>query len=196
MTDRPRTEEDLRRLRSYQDDRGRMRIDEANQRCHSFTNTDLQNESARWLALAVKASYPPAVFLDANLSLANSFIAKDKAGQEAARQQAIHASMSKDPNILFGMANFVTTGSSASMGPDLRVSAWRLLGCQSGFDCSAGSNVVKSICGNDPQCANNETMIEYLQRTTGAKFGEIQLQASQIKAALDAQDAEAIEKFL
>jgi hypothetical protein len=191
-----RTPEELRSLRTKLDARSKKRIDEANQRCASFANTDLATESARWLQQAVTAAYAPAVFMDAQLSLTSSIIKNDQAGSDKARHQAVQASLSKDPEILFGMANFVAPKANEGASSDIKMSAWLLLACETGFNCNAGSDFIKSRCVNDPQCANDETVIEYIQRITGAKFVDVQQRAGEIRAAIDAGDTDALAKFL
>jgi hypothetical protein len=173
------------------------RLDEAYQRCHSFSaELDLLKTSSDWLDRAAKAGYPPATFMKADLMLQAHLKDGDASAIQQARQSAISASTSGDPAILFGMADFVDGSEKSQEQAAQLISAWWLLGCESGYDCSPDSEAVRGICIVDPQCANKPTVIEELQRTNGANFGKVQQLAEQIKAAIDSRDPEAIKKYL
>jgi hypothetical protein len=76
------------------------------------------------------------------------------------------------------------------------ISAWWLLGCEKGYDCGPESDAMKGICTVDPQCANKPGFVENLERINGAKFGEVQQLAEQIKAAVESGDQEEIKNYL
>jgi hypothetical protein len=114
---------------------------------------------------------------------------------DAARASAIPGA-AIDPTVLFGMADFVVGASKSQEQISQLMSAWWLLGCERGYDCSNQSEWIKATCTWDPQCANKPTVIEELQRMNGAKFGDVQLLAEQIGAAVDSGDPELIKKYL
>ena len=134
--------------------------------------------------------------MNADLTLKTLVINGDSAAIEQVRKQAITSAMSSDPDVLFGMADFVAGTDKTPEQTGQLISAWWLLGCQSGYDCSANSDAIKGICTVDPQCANKPTIMEELQRLNGAKFGEVEQLAEQIRTAIDSGDPLAIRKYL
>jgi hypothetical protein len=193
-----RTPEEMRDLDAKLPENTRRQLNDAYQRCHSFSdNLSILNSASDWLDEAVNAGYPPATFMKADLTLKTLVMKGDSAAAiEQIRQQAISATMSADPDVLFGMADFVDGADKTREQTGQLISAWWLLGCRSGYDCSADSDAIEGICTVDPQCADRPTIVEQLQRVNGAKFGEVQQLAEQIKAAIDSGDPLAIKKYL
>jgi hypothetical protein len=193
-----RTPEEMRQLNSKLSENTRRQLDDAYQRCHSFSdNLSLLNGASDWLDEAVKAGYPPATFMKADLTLKTLVMKGGSAAAiEQVRQQAISATMSADPDVLFGMADFVDGADKTREQTGQLISAWWLLGCQSGYDCSADSDAIEGVCTVDPQCADRPTIVEQLQRVNGAKFEEVQQLAEQIKAAIESGDPLAVKKYL
>jgi hypothetical protein len=196
-TGQMKTQEDIRRLYGKLNENTRQLLEESYQRCQTFL-ADLSplKTYSDWLDQSAKAGYPPAVFMQADLMLKPNLLSGDSAEIERARQLAISASASADPAVLFGMAEFVDlTGKTPEQAGQL-ISAWWLVACERGYDCSAQSDVARSTCTVDPQCANAPTVVEELQRVNGAKFDEIQQLAELIGAAIDSGDVHAIRKYL
>jgi TPR repeat protein len=192
-----RTSEEMRQLYMKLSENTQNLLEEAYQHCHSFDGDFNQlKTSSDWLDQAAKAGYPSAIFMKADLVLQTHLVDGDSAALQQARQLAIVASTSADPTVLFGMADFVDgTGKSREQAAQL-ISAWWLLGCESGYDCSAESSAIKGICTVDAQCANKPTVVEEIQRTNGANFGQVQLLTEQIRAAIESQDPNEIKKYL
>ena len=172
-------------------------LNDANQRCQSFSdNLSLLKGSGDWLDKAAKMGYSPAIFMQADLMLKSNLITGDAAHIQQARQMALSAVTSADPEVLFGMGDFVDgTDKSFAQSTQL-VAAWLLLGCERGNDCSAESDWIRANCTIEPQCDDNPTVIAELEREYGAKFPELQHLAEQIAAAVDSRDVEAIKKYL
>jgi len=172
-------------------------LKDAGQRCHSFSeDLALLKTSDDWLDQAVTADYPPATFMKADMTMKSHLMDGDTASIERAKQQAIVASISADPEVLFGMADFVDNTNRSQAQVKQLISAWYLLACQSGYDCSAESEAIKSTCTVDPQCADKPTVVEQLQRINGAQFGDVEQLAEQIKSAINSHDPEAIKQYL
>ena len=196
-TGAPRTPEEIHALYIKLPENTQSLVEKAYQRCRSFAG-DLNSlkASSEWLDRAAKAGYPPATFMKADLMMQSHLMDGDSAALQQARQLAITASTSADPAILFGMADFVDGASKPREQAGQLIAAWWLLGCESGYDCSAESDAIQGICTVDPQCADKPTVVEEIQRTTGANFAEVQQLAEQIRAAVDSHDPEEIKKYL
>jgi hypothetical protein len=192
-----RTPEEMRQLYAKLPANTQSLLTEADQRCHRFlSDLDILDTSNEWLDQAVKAYYPPAVFMNADLTMKMHLTDGDAAATQQARQQAIIASTSADPAVLFGMADFVDgTGKSTEQAGKL-ISAWWLLACENGYDCGPESDAIKGICTVDPQCADKPSFVENLERMNGINFGEVQQLAEQIRAAVNSHDPEEIKKYL
>lgn len=192
-----RTPEQMQVLYSKLPENTQSLLNDADQRCHSFSeDLPLLKTSDDWLDQAVAAGYPPATFVKADVMMKSHLMDGDTASIEQARQQAIVASTSADPEVLFGMADFVDNTNRDRAAVQQLISAWYLLACQSGYDCSAESEAIKSTCTVDPQCADKPTVVEQLQRTNGAHFGDVEQLAEQIRAAINTHDPEAIKRYL
>jgi hypothetical protein len=192
-----RTPEQMRRLYASLPENTQALLQNANRRCHSFSeNPDVLKTYSDWLEQAAKAGYPPAVFMKADLAMRSHLMDGDAAAIEQARQQAVNASTSADPDVLFGMTEFVSGTDKTQQQVGQLISAWWLLACQSGYDCGADSQAAQAICTVDPQCANKPTLVEYIQHINGARFGEVEQLAARIKEAIDSHDTEAINKYL
>jgi TPR repeat protein len=192
-----RTPEEIHELYTKLPENTQSLVEQAYQRCRSFAG-DLNSlkASSEWLDRAAKAGYPPAIFMKADLMMQIHLMDGGSAPLQQARQLAITASTSADPAILFGMADFVDGTSKTREQAGQLMSAWWLLGCESGYDCSAESDAMRGMCTVDPQCANKTTVVEEIQRTNGAHFGDVQQLAEQIKDAVNSRDPEEIKKYL
>ena len=192
-----KTPEEIHQLNMKLPENTQSLVEEAYQRCRSFTDDlSLLKTSSVWLDQAAKAGYPPATFMKADLLMQNHLVDGNSAALQQAKQQAIVASTSADPAVLFGMADFVDGAGKSREQAGQLISAWWLLGCESGYDCSAESDAIKGICTVDAQCANKPTVVEEIQRINGANFGEVQQLAEQIRAAVNSHDPEEINKYL
>jgi hypothetical protein len=192
-----RTPDELHQLYAKLPANTQSLLNDADQRCQSFlSDLGLLNTSNDWLDQAVEAGYPPATFMKADLLMKSHLLDGDVAEIEKAREQAIIASTSADPDVLFGMADFVDSAGKSREQAGQLISAWWLLACKSGYDCGPNSDAIKGTCTVDPQCANNASFVENLERTNGAKFGDVQQLAEQIGAAIESHDPEQIKKYL
>jgi hypothetical protein len=192
-----RTPEEIHELDAKLPANTQSLVEAAYQRCRSFVgDQNLLETSSAWLDQAAKAGYSPAVFMQAQQKMQSHLVDGNSAALQEARQQAVIASISGDPGVLFGMSNFVDGDGKPREQAAKLVSAWWLLGCETGYDCSPESEAIKGICTVDAQCANKPSVVEEIQRINGANFVEVEQLATQIKAALDSRDPEQIKKFL
>jgi hypothetical protein len=166
----------------------------------------------KWLDKAVAANYPPAQIEKADVLRVSDMMREAKARIVAdnltsgdiipptagpARDLALTAVLSGDPDAILGMANWVDgTKHSQDEYQDL-VSAWELLACQRGYDdCGPNSELLRSVCMYDPQCPNDANVIDLLQRQLGTRFDDARRLAESIGVALDTKNKTAIEPYL
>jgi hypothetical protein len=170
------------------------------ERCHSFLD-DAELKAApssfsNWLDQAAAAGYPPAQAEKADAIRVGLLLGDNSAAQavtlDNARNLAVSAAQSGDPDALIKMMNWVEVKNRTLEEYGDLVSAWELLACQRGYDCGESSEWLRSMCNWDPQCANGETVADYLQRQLGTRFDDVQNLAKAIAAAVDAKDGAAI----
>jgi hypothetical protein len=183
---------------------------EAYDRCHEFLKDSSQANSMStwesWLDKASAAGYPPAQSLKADVSRQVDLM-HDAANASAgdvipptygpARDLALRAVFSGDPDSIIEMVNWVD-GSKRSLdeSADL-LGAWQLLACQRGYDdCGPTSEWLRSVCNWDPQCADDSSITDTLRRQFGNRFDHVQNLANSIGSAIDQKDQQAIETHL
>jgi hypothetical protein len=183
---------------------------DAYDRCQEFladtSKTDATTAWEGWLDKASAAGYAPAQSLKADVTR-QAELMRDAANASAgdvvpptagpARDLALKAVLSGDPDSIFEMMNWVdgTKHSTEDYG-DL-VGAWGLLACQRGYDdCGSTSEWLRSVCSWDVQCANDNSVIDSLKRQFGNRFNDIQTLATTIGQAIDKKDQAAIESYL
>lgn len=185
-------------------------IANAYERCHAYVEDPGLGHATGawgdWLAKASAAGLAPAQAQQADVwrvadALTNP--ADTQPGQIApqiwgrARDLALTAVLSADPDAILDMGKWVDGNRHASEDFAALSGAWQLLACQRGYDgCEAGSDWVLSVCTWDPQCAPDDSVTDYLRRQFGSRFDEVQNLANAIGAAVDAGDRAAIESFL
>jgi hypothetical protein len=179
-------------------------------RCHEFFQDTSQSDATiaweSWLDKASTAGYPPAQSLKADVSRQAEAM-RDAANASAgdiipptagpARDLALVAVLSGDPDSIFEMMNWVdgTKHSTEDYG-DL-AGAWGLLACQRGYDdCGPTSQWLRSVCSWDVQCADDNSVIDSLRRQFGNRFDDVQNLANAIGLAIDKKDQAAIESYL
>jgi hypothetical protein len=183
---------------------------EAYDRCHEFladsSQSDLMLAWENWLNKSSAAGYPPAESLKADLSR-QADLMHDAASASAgdivpptygpARDLALRAVLSGNPDSIFEMMNWVDgTKHSMDESADL-LGAWQLLACQRGYDdCGPTSEWLRSMCNWDPQCANDSSVTDYLMRRFGSRFDDVQNLANSIGLAIDQKNQQAVEYYL
>jgi hypothetical protein len=184
-------------------------IANAYERCHVYAEDQSPEHATSawgpWLAQAAAAGFAPAQSEQAELMRLASLdaAATGAAGPlptqdtNHARDLALVAVLSADPDSILVMANWVDSTRRPAEEYAALVSAWQLLACQRGYEgCMAGSDWVLSVCTTDPQCSPEDAMTDALRRQLGNRFDEVQGLANAIGAAVDAGDPAAIESFL
>jgi hypothetical protein len=159
----------------------------------------------QWLDKAVDAGYPAAIAQQALLSESqlllesHSSLSHRDRGPDAeaqARDLALSAVQSGDPDAIFSMSDWVRTGTRTEEETATLISAWKILACQNGYDCGPGSDWMLSACSWDPQCANGRTYTDVLQRQLGSQYDEAVRLANSISQAIVSKDVQALRSYL
>lgn len=178
-------------------------------RCRSFLeDPELRTLPAswnQWLDKAVEAGYPAAIaqhasLLESQLLMeSHSTLTQPDRGVDAeaqARDLAVGAVESGDPDAIFSMSDWVRTGQRTEEETATLISAWRLLACQHGADCGPDSDWMLSVCSWNPQCADGRTYTDYLQQQLGSHYDDAVRLAKSIDGAIAAKDTQAIRTYL
>jgi hypothetical protein len=183
---------------------------EAHHRCQGFsqdaTQTDATSAWESWLDKASAAGYPPAQSLKADVSR-QAELMRDAANATGgdivpptvgpARDLALVAALSGDPDSIFEMMNWVDGTKHSTDDYGALSGAWGLLACQRGYDdCGPTSQWLRSVCSWDVQCADDNSVVDTLRRQFGERFEDVQNLANAIGQAIDHKDQPAIESYL
>jgi hypothetical protein len=183
---------------------------DAYDRCHEFladtSKTDATTAWESWLDRASTAGYPPAQSLKADVSR-QAELMRDAANASTgdvvpptagpARDLALAAALSGDPDSIFEMMNWVDGTKHSTEDYRALAGAWGLLACQRGYDdCGPTSQWLRSVCSWDVQCADDNSAIDSLRRQFGNSFDDVQNLANAIGRAIDTKDKAAIESYL
>jgi hypothetical protein len=183
---------------------------DAYDRCQNFmadtSQTDATTVWASWLDKASTAEYPPAQSLKADVSRQTELM-RDASNASAgdivpptvgpARDLAVAAVLSGDPDSIFEMLNWVDGTKHSTEDYGVLSGAWGLLACQRGYDdCGPSSQWLRTVCSWDVQCANDNSVIDSLRRQFGDRFDDVQSVADAIGLAIDQKDRKAVESYL
>ena len=182
-------------------------IAEVYDRCHAFLDDSEAHAATRswsqWLSNAAAAGYPAAEAKQADFLRAAALTSTNDALTtgapsllDNARDLAVAAAASGDPDALATMANWVDAKSRSNEESGELSAAWLLIACERGFDCGASSEWMRGVCNWDPQCGPAETYENILRRQFGSRFDQVQRLATDIGTAVDAKDAEGIRSHL
>jgi len=189
---------------------------DAYDRCHGFFadvgQTDATSAWESWLDKASAAGYPPAQSLKADVSrqadlmrdASNAANAANLSSGDVvpptmgpARDLALTAVLSGNPDSIFEMMNWVDGTKHSTDEYGELSGAWGLLACQRGYDeCGPTSQWFRSSCSWDVQCADDNSVIDTLKRQFGSRFDDVQNLANSIGLAIDQKDQKAVETFL
>jgi TPR repeat protein len=178
-------------------------------RCQGFLQQpELLTDSGswkQWLDKAVDAGNPAAMAQKALIIESNAM--KSSLSQlphapveadvrDQAKDLALTAVQSGDPDAIFLMADWVREGTRSAEENATFISAWQILACQKGYDCGQNSNWMRSFCAGQVQCADDRTYIDYFQRTLGNQYADALNLAKAIDQAISAKDVESIRSYL
>jgi hypothetical protein len=164
-------------------------------------STDSWNE---WLNKSADGGYPAAIAqraanLESQLILeSHGSLPHEDRGVDAeaqAKELALSAAESGDPEAIFLMSDWVRTGDRTEDETAILMSAWKILACQQGYDCGPNSDWMLSACNWDPQCVGG-TYVDYLQRQLGSQYDDALRLAKSINVAITAKDAQTLRSYL
>jgi hypothetical protein len=159
----------------------------------------------QWLDKAVDAGYPAAIaehasILESQLMLeSHSSLPHQDRGPDAeaqARDLALSAVESGDPDAIFSMSDWVRSGQRTETETTTLINAWKILACQNGYDCGPESDWMLSVCSWNPQCADGRTYTDYLRQQLGSQYDDAVKLATSINEAIIAKDAQALRSYL
>jgi hypothetical protein len=178
-------------------------------RCQGFLdNPELRkstNSWNEWLDKSADAGYPAAIAQRAanlenqlTLELHSSLPHEDQGVAEAqAKELALSAAESGDPDAIFLMSDWVSTGNRTDDETATLIGAWKILACQKGYDCGPNSDWIMSACSSNPQCADGRTYVDLLQRQLGgSQYDDALRLAKSIDQALTAKDEQTLRSYL
>jgi hypothetical protein len=190
-------------------------VTEVYNRCHVFLeDSEIRPELKQWTAWLDKASdngVPAAENLKAALLMRDYNVAQysrdpakhaDPTSPSKAHELVLNALQSADPRVFWGMADMVSIGADQSQQELERLNvvstAWQLLACQRGFDCSAQADWLRFYCTTGPVCAPGETGQQFLERAVGdtTRWDKVKQLANEIGAAVDAKDETKLPLYL
>ena len=109
---------------------------------------------------------------------------------------ALRAVWSEDPDAIFMMRDLVRSCNRTEEENATIISAWQILACQKGYDCSPTSDLMKGLCDWDVQCADGQPSTQYFERQLGTQYDGALRLAKAIENAIAAKDVQAIRTYL
>jgi hypothetical protein len=167
-------------------------VREVHSRCHNLMSlqTSELGEGEQWLQRAARAGHPRA-----QLQLASRLISGSRmlAPQQATRsvaeaRQFIRQSLaSRDPEVIWSAATLPDLAGDAGARDRTETMAWWQAACDQGLDCGPGSDHVKQLCREVPDCQPFESVNDILLRSAPDPAAVTE-RAKQINASLAAGD--------
>jgi hypothetical protein len=137
-----------------------------------------------WLNRAARSGYPLAQVRRAAELALGSGGAPNRAD---ARELVRAAVKSGDPEVLRqtgAVAQLLAEGESARERHEW---VWEVAACQRGANCGPTAEWVRSLCALDRKCQPYEAAVDVIRRRVGAQLPEIEEEARQLNARIDAQ---------
>ena len=103
----------------------------------------------------------------------------------------ITALKSKDPEVVWKIGGVQALLEGTDEERNLRQWSWWLAACQRGYDCE-NSRWMEFSCRFDHMCAQDKDATDFIRRSTGLDFPEIESRAKQINADIDSESWDAL----
>lgn len=165
-------------------------------RCHTIIEAGAAELGERhaWLRLASDGGYPRAQVVAARDIFRDlpSSSADNVANREQRRSLVAKAIRSRDPEVIWEIANTPPGDLGPEGDADTEQMAWYFAACQRGFDCSPQSEGVRWACMWDRACQPYESVHDVFRRARGDDLHEIESRARWINQKIDAGDWEAL----
>jgi hypothetical protein len=167
-------------------------VREVHSRCHnlmSLPDSEL-GEGEQWLHRAARAGHPRAqVRLASRMISGSRMLSSAQAARSVseARQFLRESLASRDPEVIWSAATLPSLTAEAGERDRTETMAWWQAACDQGLDCGPGSDHVKQLCREVPDCQSFESVNDILLRTA-PNPAEVTERAKQINASLSAGD--------
>jgi hypothetical protein len=173
-----------------------MNIDEVNeiyQKCHRLKEGDSSRfgKAEGWLRKSADGRNPRAqIDLAANLFVEAgvSGTVDDAAKRNEAKRLARDALTTKDPAVVWGVGDLALLFSGNSEKAGHYEWIWKIAACQRGYDCSSTAEWRKAYCRFDMNCQPYETGFDVIRRLTKSDYDQIEQEAKELNARLDANN--------
>jgi hypothetical protein len=167
-------------------------VREVHSRCHdlmSLPDSEL-GEGEQWLQRAARAGHPRAqVRLASRMISGSRMLSPAQAARSVseARQFLRQSLESRDPEVIWSAATLPSLEAETGARDRTETMAWWQAACDQGLDCGPGSDHVKQLCREVPDCQPFESVNDILLRTA-PNPAEVTERAKQITASLSAGD--------
>jgi hypothetical protein len=171
-------------------------VREVHSRCHNLMSlqTSELGEGEQWLQRAARAGHPRAqVQLASRMISGSRMLAPGQAARSVseARQFLRQSLTSRDPEVIWSAATLPDLTADAAPRDRTETMAWWQAACDQGLDCGPGSDHVKQLCREVPDCQPFESVNDILVRTAPDPAAVTE-RARQINASLTAGDFRAL----
>jgi hypothetical protein len=166
---------------------GADEVREMHAQCQQLRGVDRTRygDPANWLRRAAQSGYPLAQVRRA----AELALGVDGPPNHAAARESMRAAVrSGDPEVLLqtgAVAQLLAEGESARERHEW---VWEVAACQRGANCGPTTEWVRSLCALDKKCQPYETAMDVIRRRVGAQLPEIEEEARQLNARIDARE--------
>lgn len=165
-------------------------------RCHTLLEAGAAELGDRreWLRLASDGSYPLAQVNAARNQFRElpGVIDDNDANRDQRRALLAKAIRSRDPEVIWEIANIPPGHLDPEGNADREQMAWHIAACQRGFDCSPQSEAVRWACMWDRACQPYESVYDIFRRARGEGMLEVEVRAREINEKIDAGDWESL----
>jgi len=166
---------------------GADEIREMHGQCQQLRNVDLARygSASAWLRKAARTGYPLAQVNLAAVLTAGSDGAPNRA---EARELLLAAVKSGDAEVILeagAVAQMLAQGESER---ERHQWVWEVAGCQRGANCGPTAEWVRGLCAMDRNCQPHESGIDVIRRRVGAQMPEIEEEARELNARIDARE--------
>ncbi len=148
-----------------------------------------------WIALSAGAGYPLGQVEQAAAQITTARVNRDPdadARLAESKKLAVTALRSGDPEVIMqaSRVTFLLNNPTVDNYQDASSAAqpWRIAACMRGADCSPQSDWVRDFCRDAGNCQPGESGLDLLRRSLGSRYDEVERQARDINAKIDAGD--------
>ncbi len=171
-----------------------------NQKCQGLkaAGKEKYGVAADWVAQSSQAGYPMGQVAHAGNQIAAA--SRGEASKEStigeSKRLVVAALRSGDPEVVMQTSQvaFLLKNPTVDTYKEAKASAepWKVAACMRGADCSPQADWVRSGCRQDKACQPYESGLDLLRRSLGARYDDVERQARDINAQIDAGNWKAL----